>query len=212
MSSAHASAGLARHNCGQSVCAGNDRMAEVVGCAPGANRKYFAKADGALTRVSRWRGSGDRGFKLVHNLTLFYIVPHLARSRQPPACQPPFKCQPVDDPRRAVDIRLGHPPTSLRFEAFSGEVRKLRACRGDAREPSAPENAQMVSRCASLRFSLCGRVIRCRCLLLANATSGQETSEGDAQANAFLRSEARGACRIARAVTPLENQRRKYES
>jgi hypothetical protein len=49
-------------------------------------------------------------------------------------------------------------------------VRKLRAFRGDARGPSAPENAQMVSRCASLRFSLCGRVIRCRCPLLANAT------------------------------------------
>src|ERR1700737_747429 len=64
-------------------------------------------------------------------------------------------------------------PTSLRFEAFSGEVRKLHACRGDAHGPSAPENAQMVSRRASLRFSLCGRVIRCRCPLLANATFGQ---------------------------------------
>src|ERR1700694_6047740 len=68
-----------------------------------------------------------------------------------------------------VRIHLA-PPTSLRFEAFSGEVRKLRACRGDAHGASAPENAQMVSRCASLRFSLCGRVIRCRCPLLANAT------------------------------------------
>jgi hypothetical protein len=66
------------------------------------------------------------------------------------------------------------PPASLRFEAFSGEVRKPRACSGDAHGPSAPENAQMVSRCASVRFSLCGRVIRCRCLLLANATFGQE--------------------------------------
>src|ERR1700730_778872 len=66
------------------------------------------------------------------------------------------------------------PPTSLRFETFSGEVRKLRACRGDAHGASAPENAQMVSRCGSLRFSLCGRVIRCRWLLLANATFGQE--------------------------------------
>src|ERR1700730_2275595 len=68
---------------------------------------------------------------------------------------------------------LSAPPTSLRFETFSGEVRKLRACRGDAHGASAPENAQMVSRCASLRFSLCGRVIRCRYLLLANATFGQ---------------------------------------
>jgi hypothetical protein len=32
----------------------------------------------------------------------------------------------------------------------------------------------MLARCASLRFSLCGRVIRCRCLLLANATSGRD--------------------------------------
>ena len=66
------------------------------------------------------------------------------------------------------------PPTSLRFEAFSGEVRKLRACSGDARGPSAPESGHTVSRCASLRFSLCGRVIRSRCPLSANATSEQE--------------------------------------
>ncbi len=66
------------------------------------------------------------------------------------------------------------PPTSLMFEAFSAKMRETRAYRGDVCEPSAPENAQMVSRCASLRFSLCGRVIRCRCLLLANATSGRE--------------------------------------
>src|ERR1035437_290231 len=55
------------------------------------------------------------------------------------------------------------PPSSLRFEAFSGEVRKLRACSGDAQAPSAPEIGHMPSRGASLRFSLCGRVIRCRC-------------------------------------------------
>ena len=48
-----------------------------------------------------------------------------------------------------------------------GELRKLRACSGNAHGPSAPENAQMGSRGASLRFSLCGRVIRCRCRLLA---------------------------------------------
>jgi len=42
-------------------------------------------------------------------------------------------------------------------------MRKLRACSGDAHGPSAPENAQMVSCCASLRFSLYGRVTRCRC-------------------------------------------------
>ena len=62
------------------------------------------------------------------------------------------------------------PPRSLKFEAFSGEVRKPRACSDDAHGPSAPEKTQMVSRCASLRFSLCGRVIRCRCRLLANAS------------------------------------------
>jgi hypothetical protein len=63
---------------------------------------------------------------------------------------------------RGVRIRPS-PPNSLRFEAFSGEVRKLRACSGDAHAPSAPESAHMPSRGASLRFSLCGRVIRCRC-------------------------------------------------
>jgi hypothetical protein len=53
-------------------------------------------------------------------------------------------------------------------------VRKLRACSGYAHAPPAPENAQMVSRAASLQFSLRGRVIRCRCQPLANATSGQK--------------------------------------
>ncbi len=75
----------------------------------------------------------------------------------------------------ALGVRIHFaPPTSLRFEAFSGEVHKLRACSGDAHAPSAPESAHMASRAASLRFSLCGRVIRCRCLLLANATSGRK--------------------------------------
>jgi hypothetical protein len=81
-------------------------------------------------------------------------------------CRPMFR-------NRYRQFEFISPPTSLRFEAFSGEVRKLHACRGDAHGPSAPENAQMVSRRASLRFSLCGRVIRCRCPLLANATFGQ---------------------------------------
>jgi hypothetical protein len=54
--------------------------------------------------------------------------------------------------QRAVRIRLRHPPPSLRFEGFSVEVRKLRACSGDVHGPSAPENAQTVSRAASLRF------------------------------------------------------------
>src|ERR1700730_17090985 len=76
----------------------------------------------------------------------------------------------------AVRIHLA-PPTSLRFEAFSGEVRKLRACRGDAHGPSAPENAQMMSRCASLRFSLCGRVIRCRCQPIAERTVRAEAAD-----------------------------------
>jgi hypothetical protein len=53
-------------------------------------------------------------------------------------------------PVPAVRIHFG-PPASLKFEEFSGEVRKLRACRGYAHGPSAPENAQMASRCASLR-------------------------------------------------------------
>jgi hypothetical protein len=35
----------------------------------------------------------------------------------------------------------------------------------------------MVSRCASLRFSLRGRGMRYRCLLLANATFGRETTD-----------------------------------
>ena len=75
---------------------------------------------------------------------------------------------------RAVRIRLHHPPTSLRFEGFSWEVRKLRACSGDAHGPSAPESAHTSSRAPSLPYSLCGRVVRCRCRPLANATSGQE--------------------------------------
>jgi hypothetical protein len=69
------------------------------------------------------------------------------------------------------------PPASLRFEAFSGKVRKPRACRGDAHGPSAPENAQMVNRVRSLRFSLCRRVIRCRCRCLANAASAASGHE-----------------------------------
>jgi hypothetical protein len=66
------------------------------------------------------------------------------------------------------------PPLSLRCEAFSAEVRKLRAGSGDAHGPSAPESADMARRTPSLRLSLCGQVIRCRCLVLANAGSGQE--------------------------------------
>src|SRR5208337_2109175 len=75
------------------------------------------------------------------------------------------------------------PPSSLRVEAFSEDERKLRARSGDARAPSAPENAEMVSPTASLRSSLCGRIVRCRCLLLANTTSGHElrTSQNDAK-------------------------------
>ena len=68
--------------------------------------------------------------------------------------------------------------TGLRFEAFFGEVRKLSVCSRDRtvyRHP-APENARIVNRAASFGFSLCGRVIRCRCLLLANATSREETT------------------------------------
>ena len=53
-------------------------------------------------------------------------------------------------------------------------MRKLRACSGDAHGPSAPESAHTSSRAPSLRYSLCGRVVRCRCRPLANATSGQE--------------------------------------
>src|SRR5712671_514556 len=49
------------------------------------------------------------------------------------------------------------PPTSLRFEAFSGDLRKLRACSGDVDDSSAPENAQMMRCWASFQFSLCGR-------------------------------------------------------
>src|ERR1019366_6324648 len=40
--------------------------------------------------------------------------------------------------------------------------------------PPAPESAHMASGAASLRFSLYGGVIRCRCLLSANATSGRK--------------------------------------
>jgi hypothetical protein len=38
------------------------------------------------------------------------------------------------------------------FEAFSAKMRETRAYRGDAHEPSAPENAKMVSRSASFDF------------------------------------------------------------
>ena len=38
------------------------------------------------------------------------------------------------------------PPASLRFQAFSREVRKLRTCSGDVYVSSAPENAQMGTR------------------------------------------------------------------
>ena len=61
-------------------------------------------------------------------------------------------------------------------------MRKLRACSGYAHAPSGPENVQMMSGAASLRFSLCGRVIRSRCLPLANAERYRcrsfETSRG----------------------------------
>ena len=38
---------------------------------------------------------------------------------------------------------------SLRFETFSGKVRKLRVCRGDVARPIGTENAQIVRRWVS---------------------------------------------------------------
>jgi hypothetical protein len=51
--------------------------------------------------------------------------------------------------RKLTGYRALPTPTSLRFEAFSGEVRKLRACSSDAHGPSARRTLKMVSRCAS---------------------------------------------------------------
>jgi hypothetical protein len=48
---------------------------------------------------------------------------------------------PGNSTRRAVRIRLRHPPPSLEVERFSREVRKPRACNGYAHAPSAPESA-----------------------------------------------------------------------
>ena len=61
---------------------------------------------------------------------------------------------PGNGQQRAVRIRLHHPPTSLRFEAFSGEVCKLRACSGDAHAPSSPESADMAACRLTSIFSL----------------------------------------------------------
>jgi hypothetical protein len=104
-----------------------------------------------------------------------------------------FPCLTGNYGQRMVSSGLGHPPTSLRFEAFSGDDRKKRACSGDAPAPPAPERAHMWSHAASLRFSLCGRVIRCRCLLLANARFGQEQPISRAMRRASRASDGRKA-------------------
>lgn len=85
---------------------------------------------------------------------------------QPPLCQPPYGRQPLDQlTERAVRIGLRHPPPSPGFMAFSADERKQGANGADARGPSAPEKGQIGGRCASFGFSLCKRIIRCRCLV-----------------------------------------------
>ena len=69
--------------------------------------------------------------------SLFYKPPH------------GVNCLPAG--QRAVRSRLHHPPTSLRFEAFSGEVRKLRACSRDAHGSSAVPSQNLI-RADSLPF------------------------------------------------------------
>lgn len=69
--------------------------------------------------------------------TVFYYT----QCCQPPHCQPPLGCQPVDGLGRAVRIRLPHPPTSLHICVHSGEGRKLRAKCGVLSARNAPERA-----------------------------------------------------------------------
>jgi len=56
--------------------------------------------------------------------------------------------------RRRVRNRLHPPPTSPRFEAFSGEVRKLRACSGDAHGPLALRKRSIS---CSVLLRICGK-------------------------------------------------------
>ncbi len=70
----------------------------------------------------------------------------------------------------ASDCIIRHAVSGLRHSP--GMRAKKPACRGDAPLTPAPERAQMSSFAASLRYSLRGRGIRCRCLLLGERDAG----------------------------------------
>jgi hypothetical protein len=78
-----------------------------------------------------------------------------------------------NDPEPAVTGRRT-PPPSLRFEAFSGEVRKLARVQGRCARPIGTGERSNDALLRVTSISLCGRVIRCRCSLVVNATFGHE--------------------------------------
>ena len=72
--------------------------------------------------------------------------------------------RPVQEHQSRLPVRNDcAPPTSLRFEAFSGDRRKKRAY--GAMSPPYRHRRGLTCRvrAASIRFSLCERRIRCRC-------------------------------------------------
>ena len=87
------------------------------------------------------------------------------------------------------------------LEGFFREVSKLRVCSDDARGPSAPENARMVSRRVSHRFSLCGRAIRCRCMPLASAPAMSLKSRDFLEAVGVTRNMSWPATTLARSFS-----------
>ena len=105
------------------------------------------------------------------------------RSRSAATIRPRFSS---DEPKRAgiahfasskrdrgfESTPLRHRVSGLRQSPGScANCARVVAMRTAHRHRRAPN---MASRAASLQLSLCGQVIRCRCLLLANATLGQE--------------------------------------